>query len=135
MFTIEQIRQAHANVKTGADFPAYIQEIKKFGVQSYEHFVSDGHIIYFGLSGFMLSAPPKWQPVSIATNGQPEKLAYEIKIHQQGKTDYPQFCRLAAEAGVEKWVVDMKKMMCTYYDQTGQEMVAEPIPAANEYAH
>lgn len=31
MFTIEQIKTAHSQVKSGADFPAYIQEIKKLG--------------------------------------------------------------------------------------------------------
>ncbi len=29
MFTVEQIKTAHSKVKSGADFPAYIQDIKK----------------------------------------------------------------------------------------------------------
>lgn len=32
MFTVEQIKTAHSKVKSGADFPAYIQDIKKLGV-------------------------------------------------------------------------------------------------------
>jgi hypothetical protein len=28
MFTLEQIKQAHSQVKSGADFPRYIQTIK-----------------------------------------------------------------------------------------------------------
>lgn len=28
MFTVEQIKAAHAKVKSGADFPGYITEIK-----------------------------------------------------------------------------------------------------------
>ena len=35
MFTIEQITEAHSKVKSGADFPAYIQELKKIGVTHY----------------------------------------------------------------------------------------------------
>jgi hypothetical protein len=35
MFTVEQIRAAHNKVKSGADFPAYIQEIKALGVSQY----------------------------------------------------------------------------------------------------
>jgi uncharacterized protein YbcV (DUF1398 family) len=31
MFTLEQIKQAHSKVKSGADFPKYIQEIKILG--------------------------------------------------------------------------------------------------------
>lgn len=34
MFTVEQIETAHDKVKTGADFPNYIQEIKQMGVKS-----------------------------------------------------------------------------------------------------
>jgi uncharacterized protein YbcV (DUF1398 family) len=134
MFTTEQIKEAHSRVKTGADFPSYIQDMKKLGILSYEHFVADGHIIYHGNSDFTLTAPPKWVEVPIAPKGQVEKLEWEIKIHQEGRTDYPTFCRRSAEAGVEKWVVDMQKMMCTYYDQSGSEMVAEPIPDARAYA-
>jgi len=36
MFTVEQIESAHGKVKSGADFPNYIQEIKKLGVVSFE---------------------------------------------------------------------------------------------------
>ncbi len=43
MFTVEQIKTAHSKVKSGADFPAYIQDINKLGVASYETFVTDGH--------------------------------------------------------------------------------------------
>ena len=135
MFTLEKIREAHSRVKSGADFPAYIQDIKKLGVLSYEHFVSDGHILYHGHSGFILAAPAKWNSVPIAPAAQKENLHQEIKIHQQGKTDYPTFCRQAAEDGVEKWVVDMQKMMCTYYGLSGEEMFAEPIPEARAYSN
>ena len=34
MFTVNQIKEAHSKVKSGADFPAYIQDIKKLGVYS-----------------------------------------------------------------------------------------------------
>ncbi len=135
MFTLQEIKDAHSRVKTGADFPAYIQAMKKIGVRSYEHFVADGHIIYRGVSDFNLSAPPKWGSVSIAPKGQPERLEHEIKIHQEGKTDYLTFCRHSAEAGVEKWIVDIQNMMCTYYDLEGGALVAEPIPDANAYAY
>ena len=32
MFTVEQIKAAHSKVKSGADFPSYIKEIKSLGV-------------------------------------------------------------------------------------------------------
>ena len=36
MFTVEQIKAAHSKVQSGADFPAYIREIKELGVTHYE---------------------------------------------------------------------------------------------------
>ena len=43
MFTAEQIKAAHGKVKSGADFPSYIKEIKGLGVTHYEAYITDGH--------------------------------------------------------------------------------------------
>ena len=129
MFTIEQIKSAHAKVKSGADFPAYIQEIKQLGVKAYTHYVSDGHIEYAGDNDFALSGDPKWPAVVIAAKGDRQALQQSLSIHQQGQTNYPTFCSESAEAGVDNWVVDIEKMKCIYYDVNGEEMLAEVIPS------
>ena len=66
MFTAEQIKTAHSKVKSGADFPAYIKEIRLLGVTSYEAFVSDGHIDYHGANGHTAKVPEKYEPLTIA---------------------------------------------------------------------
>ena len=38
MFTIQQIKEAHSKVKSGADFPKYVHDIIALGVTSYETF-------------------------------------------------------------------------------------------------
>lgn len=129
MFTLEQIKTAHSKVKSGADFPNYIQEIKMLGVTSYEHFVADGHINYCGANNFVISTDAKWDLINIAEKGSTEMLKHSLTIHQQGQTNYPTFCNQSAEAGVEKWVVDMAKMTCAYYDKTGFEILVEAIPS------
>lgn len=128
MFTIEQIKTAHFKVKSGADFPNYVQEMKLLGVTFYEHFVSDGRIQYYGLNGFTISSDGKWPPVEILQTSNIDKLKHSLAIHQQGQTDYLTFCKQAAEAGVEKWIVDIKGMTCTYYDKTSNKMLTEAIP-------
>lgn len=128
MFTIEQIKTAHLKVKSGADFPGYIQEMISIGVVAYEHYVSDGRIQYYGMNDFILSAEAKWALVEIAEVGSVEKLKHSLTIHQQEQTDYPTFCKQSAEAGVKKWVINISKMTCTYYDKAGSEMVVEEIP-------
>jgi len=45
MFTLEQIKVAHAKVKSGADFPAYILELKLIGLLSHTQFVTDGQTV------------------------------------------------------------------------------------------
>lgn len=128
MFTIEQIKTAHSKVKSGADFPVYIQEIKTLGVTAYEHFVSDGHIQYYGANDFVLSAEAKWAPINVSDLSSTEKLKQALVIHQQGETNYPTFCKQSAEAGVEKWIVDITKMICTYYDKANHQMIVETVP-------
>ncbi len=128
MFTITQIKEAHSKVKSGADFPMYIKEIKQLGVVSYEHYVSDGHIKYFGTNGFTLSADAKWSNRPISEIDSIVQLKQFLKVHQQGQTDYPTFCLQAAEVGVEKWVVDTKEMTCIYFNKAGNKMLSEEIP-------
>lgn len=52
MFTVEQIELAHQKVKSGADFPKYIQEIKQMGVAGFETWVKDSHTEYFGANSY-----------------------------------------------------------------------------------
>lgn len=57
MFTVEQIKAAHSKVKSGADFPSYIREIKALGVTHYEAYVTDGHIDYHGSQNYTAKVP------------------------------------------------------------------------------
>ena len=48
MFTIEDIKAAHAKVKSGADFPNYVKELIDLGVSGYSTLVSDGNTEFRG---------------------------------------------------------------------------------------
>lgn len=50
MFILEQIKTAHSKVKSGADFPKCIQDLKQLGVAYYETYVEDGHTDYYDLN-------------------------------------------------------------------------------------
>lgn len=128
MFTVEQIKIAHSKVKSGADFPAYIQDLKKLGITCYETFVSDGHTDYYGENDYKTTSPAKYEPLTIDETVNAEQFKKELKEHQQGKTDYPTFIKMCARFGIEKWVVCMDKMTCTYYDKAGNEILVEEIP-------
>lgn len=131
MFTIDQIKSAHSKVKSGADFPAYVQDLIALGVKSYDTFVIDGHTEYFGENGYKTQSDPIYPSKEIADSEDKEKFVERLKLHQQGGTDYLTFCADAAEVGVEKWTVDTVKMTCTYCGKSGGEMLVEAIPAAS----
>jgi len=128
MFTIDQINDAHTNVKSGADFPNYIQDLIKLGVTGFETFVTDGHTVYFGADEAKIQSAAIYATLKLAEESDKDQFMEDLKDHQQGKTNYQTFCLDCAWSGVEKWIVDMTKMTCTYYDKEGNEMLAEAIP-------
>ena len=50
------------------------------------------------------------------------KFVHYLKIHQQGETDYFAFCKHCAETGIEKWIMSLQNMTCTYFDKSGKEI-------------
>lgn len=129
MFTIEQIDQANSRVKSGADFPKLVQEFIELGIKTNDVYVHDGHAEYFGSDGFSIQADANYPTQEVAEKSDGEKFHHYLKIHQQGQTDYPTFCRHSAETGIEKWSLDFEKMTCTYFDKAGNEILVEQIPA------
>lgn len=128
MFTVEQIKAAHSKVKSGADFPAYIKEIKLLGVTHYEAYVADGHIDYHGACDYTAKVPAKYAPMVIADTSKSAEFKAQLVAHQQGKTDFITFIKMCAAFGIEKWAVSMDKMTCTYFDKAGNEILVEKIP-------
>ncbi|MBB4805885.1 uncharacterized protein YbcV (DUF1398 family) [Chryseobacterium defluvii] len=127
-FTAEQIKEIHGKVKSGADFPSYIQEIKALGVTHYETYVSDGHIDYHGANNYTAKVPRKYDLLTIADTAKIDEFKAELKAHQHGRTDFLTFIRMCAVFGIEKWEICMEKMTCTYYDKMGNEILVEQIP-------
>lgn len=130
MFTLEQITEAHSRVKSGADFPAYVQALVALGVKRYETFVTDGHAEYFGANGFTLTSPAKYPALDVALTSDAEHFRERLAMHQAGETDYMTFCQDAAAAGIEKWRVDTEALTCTYLDRMGSALFVEMIPQA-----
>lgn len=129
MFTLQQIKDAHSKVKSGTDFPKFIQDLIQLGVTHYKTHVSDGHTLYEGANNYKTQSDPRYATLTISDNSNPEQFIKGLKEHQQGKSNYMQFCELSAEHGVNHWIVDTTKMTCTYYDTAGQIVLEEKIPS------
>ncbi len=128
MFTAEQIKDAHRKVRSGADFPAYIQELKKLGVRYYEMFVADGQTEYYGANEYRTASPAKYTILVIAEIPDEAQFKTDLKAHQEGQTDYLSFCACTAKSGIEKWAICMEEMTCTYYGKAGKKILVEKIP-------
>ena len=128
MFTIEQIKEAHSKVKSGADFPNYIRDLIILGVKGYDTFVNDGHSEYFGVNGYSVKSDEKYSPVSIAATVNKELFIEQLVKHQHGETDYPTFCTHCGQCGIAKWRVDIIEWTCTYFDSAENEILIEKIP-------
>ena len=94
MFTIEQIKAAHSKVKSGADFPKYVQDLIDLGVEAYGTYVVDGHAEYFGKDGCQIKSDVKYSPLNAAEKSDSQSFIVRLKAHQQGQTDYLTFCNM-----------------------------------------
>jgi len=128
-FELTEIKEAHSKVKSGSDFPSYVQALIKLGVKKYDTYVCDGHSVFFGDDDYQIKSEAKYSELTIANISDKEGFKHYLKNHQRGQTDYPTFCNHSAETGVEKWTVDMRQMSCTYYDKSNTKMLEEQIPA------
>ena len=128
MFTIAQIKEAHSKVKSGADFPDYIQDLIELGVQVYITFVNDGHVEYFGADDYRVSATKTYDYIVIAPSANKERFIEFLVMHQDGQTDYLTFCNHAAQCGIAKWSVNIIEMTCTYFDTSNAAILIEKIP-------
>jgi len=128
MFTIEQIKEAHAKVKSGADFPNYIQDLIILGVKGYDTFVHDGSTVYYGLNNYTVAAEEKYPEIKVADFANKELFIENLVKHQHGETDYMTFCNHCAQNGIAKWRVDIIEMTCTYFDKSEHEILIEKIP-------
>lgn len=128
MFTIEQINAAHSKVRSGADFPNYIKEMKALGVTHYETYVSDGHTIYFGDKNYIIHSPAKYDLIEIQPVVKESEFKKGLLEHQKGLTDYPTFIQMCSMCGIIHWKVDISKMTCTYFADAEAIILEENIP-------
>lgn len=128
MFTIVQIKEAHSKVKSGADFPKYIQDLISLGVHGYDTFVNDGHVEYFGADNYRALATETYESISIASSVNKERFIEFLVMHQDGQTDYLTFCNHAAQCGIAHWSINIIEMTCTYFDTNLSPILIEKIP-------
>jgi uncharacterized protein YbcV (DUF1398 family) len=111
MATLKQITDIHDRLGTMDTFYEYIKALSALGVERYETYVSDGRSEYYGDDDKVTSAA-QHEPFTIS---------------ETSKTTPLEMYNGLAESGIEKWIVDIKKMTMTYLDKQGNEILVEAI--------
>lgn len=89
MFNLQQIKDFHSIVKSWADFPQFIDNIKSIWVVGYDVFVVDWHATYFGLDGFSIHSEARYDNVSLSEKADNNYLPWWISGKPtQEKSDY-----------------------------------------------
>ncbi len=127
-FTLQQIADTHAKVKSGADFPKYVQDLKALGMTAYIINVSNGKTKYFDNDGATLESEEKYDALDVNPILNEAIFAERLKLHQQGGTDYATFSKDCAKNGVAGWSLDFDAMTCTYFDLENNNFLMETIP-------
>ena len=83
MFTIQQIHTAAQKVKSGSDFPQFIQDLKALGVCSYDQFVLDGHTHYYG-SDYLVADKAKYPALEVADHSSEVMLKNALQYTNKG---------------------------------------------------
>lgn len=90
--------------------------------------MNDSHTIYSGNNNFKTNSLPQYDTLQISDEVKSGEFIQKLKSHQKGETDYYTFCKNCADSGIEKWIVNLDKMTCTYYDKSNNEILVEKIP-------
>jgi uncharacterized protein YbcV (DUF1398 family) len=127
MFTLEQINELHDRYGSASTFHKYAEGLAELGVIHADTFVSDGHSEYFGAKGHTVTSPAVHDLFLIADSSSKAAFEKHLRAHEQGKTSYLEMSRGLADSGVEKWVLDTKKMTLSFVGTAGEVLLSEEV--------
>ncbi len=127
-FTLASIHEAH-KLYTGPEFPKLIREFKAMGMVINIYDLESGVVYYQNMTGERLEEKGI-DALKVSIKSDYSAAFTALKRNQTGESDFPTFCKEIAAAGICKWVSDLEKMTCTYYDKQENAVIEESIPSA-----
>ncbi|MDF2942629.1 MAG: Phage envelope protein [Herbinix sp.] len=127
-FTLQAIHEAHKKY-TGPDFPKLIREFRLMGMVTNTYDLRTGQILYVNKNGDQIESQSSPVNVKIGDFSCQETALAALKRNQIGESDFATFCNEIAQAGVYKWISDLEKMTCSYYDLQENAVIVETIPS------
>ncbi|MBC1968517.1 DUF1398 family protein [Listeria marthii] len=129
MINEQSILQAATSEKNAGDFPKVVQGFKDLGVTKYQFLVQKGVYVFWDETDTRVESKLNGVSMPVVEEISSEKMKDAIKQAQAGKIDFETFIKLAGLAGVRLWEADLTAMKVTYIDNTGNDLVIEPIPS------
>ena len=127
-FTLASIHEAH-KLYTGPEFPKLIREFKAMGMVINIYNLESGVVYYQNKTSERLEEKGI-EALKVSIKSDYSAAFTALKRNQTGESDFPTFCKEIAAAGICKWVSDLEKMTCTYYDKQENAVIEESIPSA-----
>ncbi|MDK9354848.1 DUF1398 family protein [Lelliottia sp. V106_10] len=129
MLTTENMKARFLAVRTRADSVDIAMALKTAGVKSYSYHVTTGNIALYNQQDEQQLLPGDIHPPQfIAPQPDPARLTWALKMYQTGKSNFAAFCQAVASAGVNLWIVDLKRMTTSYFTASGYAIHEESIP-------
>ncbi|EAF2830415.1 DUF1398 domain-containing protein [Listeria monocytogenes] len=129
MINEQKILQAATSEKNAGDFPKVVQGFKDLGVTKYQFLVEKGVYVFWDEMGNQVESKLNGVSMPVSEEISCDNMKDAIKQAQAGKIDFEIFIKLAGLAGVRLWEADLTAMKVTYIDNTGNDLVIEPIPS------
>lgn len=109
-------------------YPRIFDALKNAGVESYDVEVSNHRIVHHGGDvEWVEPPPPEAVTLPIEDRFDEDALKLALRRVQEKKTDYLQFLREIADAGIRSYHVDMNSRTVAYAGRPGEEHV-ETVP-------
>lgn len=128
MLTIKHMKALFLAEQNNADASNIANKLKAAGVNGYSYHVTTGDITLYDQKDEQLRLPGYIRtPQVISPRPDPDRLVWALKIYQAGKSGFTAFCKTAASAGVNLWIMDLKRMTTSYFTASGRAIHEENI--------
>lgn len=126
-FTMEQINDIHDRLGNADTLLAYAQELHALGVEHADSYLTDGHSEFFGKDGYTVRSTAEHETFLIAKKSDKQNFLRHLKLHELGKTSYVEMSKGLADSGIEKWIIDTRKLTMTFYDKADNELLVDKL--------
>ncbi len=128
MFSKKDIEGVFEHVHSPSDYPQLIRDLSDLGAMEYVFIVKNGVNIFYGPEAHTINMGVRYDELPVQDFPSEAKLHEAMKNHASGAIGFSEYCKALADAGVEKWVSDLRNMTVVYLDKRGRAIYVQNIP-------